>query len=322
MGRIKRILGIFYLLIFTLFSAEGQEVVMFQTDREAVVLGESFEVRYWLPFFNEGQGDVEWQWEEVKKRENIEVLGADDYRTDSTFEISLQLAVFDTGQVFVPTITAVYRLGNQELLAKSDSMEMNVLIPEGYIPELLPIETIITEPEPLDWWIFSAVVLAVVLALLLMWIFSRKKKRQRLDSLEFEQPKDPNEVALAELRELSESDFLYSGQVEAYYTRLSYIWRKWIENRFGIKALEMTESELSRELGKLELETGEVEAFGKVLKTMGYIKYARAKADPEFHRTSFSGIKAWVEKTQEQDNAPDPEDADAEITDRSDGSER
>lgn len=83
------------------------------------------------------------------------------------------------------------------------------------------------------------IALSVILILGLIIVFLRKnKKREKVLRL-----RPAHEIAYEQLNELKKKNFLKKGMIKEYYAEISAIIRHYLENRFNLKAPEMTTEE-------------------------------------------------------------------------------
>ncbi len=89
-------------------------------------------------------------------------------------------------------------------------------------------------------WLYALIVLAVLLIIGGVFSFILFKKKHE----ESKAPPTPAHIIAYEaLAELEKKDYIHQGQTKAYYTELSDIVRHYLENRFNIRAPEMTTEE-------------------------------------------------------------------------------
>ncbi len=86
---------------------------------------------------------------------------------------------------------------------------------------------------------FVAMALIILAAIAGAYIFARKKIKR----LATPPPKPAHILAYEALERLSKSDLLKKGRIKEYYTELSDIVRHYLENRFDLRAPEMTTEE-------------------------------------------------------------------------------
>nr|MBS0038005.1 hypothetical protein [Saprospiraceae bacterium] len=276
--------------------AGAQSGVMAVPGQEKLLIGERGVVTYSVPIQND-ISELRWQYEKFANRDYLELLGEEQSESEDTYQLEIHFAVFDTGRVVIPSVTAVVMGEEVRDTLHSDSLWIAMVIPEDFHPELLPIKTIITEPDGMNWWIFSLVVLVIIGALIAYGLYIRKKK-QELSGEGESSFIDPDEYALRQLRDLEKRNLIAAGEMDLHYTRLSYIFRNWIEDKFGIKAREMTGTELSSQLGSIGLSEEQAGEYAAIIATIEGIKYAKGTPDPNFHQRAFNSIKTVIEKAK------------------------
>jgi hypothetical protein len=153
------------------------------------------------------------------------------------------------------------------------------------------------EDVPPNWrpWALAGGLLAAALALAL--VLSRVLGRDRRARLPAPPP-PPHEVAYAELERLRRRGLVESGLFKDYYSALSDIVRTYVEQRFGLRAPEMTTEEflLTSARGGV-LASGHRALLGEFLTESDLVKFARhvpAIADTE---RAWAAAKRFVDET-------------------------
>jgi hypothetical protein len=115
-------------------------------------------------------------------------------------------------------------------------------------------------------------------------------------------PKPAHVIAYEELERIKMSGLLAEGKAREYYFRLSNCIRHYLENRFSLKAPEMTTEEFLlavRDSGTLE------EDYKKLLKdflsSADMVKFAKYGPSPQEAESSFEFAKRFVDETREDD---------------------
>lgn len=154
-------------------------------------------------------------------------------------------------------------------------------------------------------WILAGLVLAGI-----AWLIIRIVKRLRGRKPESERVviKDPPHViAFRELEKLREEKLWQRGETKKYYTRLTEILRKYIEDRFGVDSLEMTTSETLEALVKSGFRKDEsYNKLKSVLNGADLVKFAKYKPEPSENESSFELSWDFVSSTK-QESIPEGE---------------
>jgi hypothetical protein len=146
-------------------------------------------------------------------------------------------------------------------------------------------------PVPHDWWwlVLLAGLVATAIALYL-W---RRRKTAPVDELV--PPLSAVEIALAALRRLRED----SPPVEVFYTRLSDIVRRYLEDKFQLRAPERTTEEflveVSRDGALLPEHQTLLSAF---LQESDLVKFARHRPGKDDMERVFGAAENFVRDTQ------------------------
>ncbi len=148
------------------------------------------------------------------------------------------------------------------------------------------------EPFP-SWWIFLLVALVVAVCVYAVFYFFRRKSIAPAPV-----PLPPWEAADQRLEDLKTRGLLKSGQYQAYYTALSDIVRRYIEDRFQIRAPEMTTEEFMTSLKhSAVLNARQKEILKSFLMAADMVKFAKHVPDPRDAEEGFHLVKQLVDAT-------------------------
>lgn len=160
----------------------------------------------------------------------------------------------------------------------------------------------VTFGEILPWLIIAAV------AAILLWLLARFLPRNPLRR--FVRPQPPREpahvTALRELNTLRELELWQKGEIKDYYSRLSDILRRYIDNRYGIMSPELTTDETVRMLQKASvLKQNELSMVKELLSMSDMVKFAKYLPGGEINEISLNNAVVFVETTREPDITPE-----------------
>jgi len=149
-------------------------------------------------------------------------------------------------------------------------------------------------------WIVTAII--AVSAVIFVFVFLRRKKVN---------PGAGNEnfpahvIAFGELEALSRDSLPDKGQVKIFYQRISDILRRYIENRFGLRAPEQTTEEF---LVGLDSETTLDRSFKPLLRKFlvqcDLVKFAEHRPDSDDIDKTFENCREFIDKTKEVGTEP------------------
>jgi hypothetical protein len=201
------------------------------------------------------------------------------------FKFIFTITAYTTGQLEVPPIP---------ILINPQSKTVRGLITEGIQvrvasvtnPEDLEIRDVkqpLSIPLDLKPYLIAGAVALGLIALVAVALFYLRRYRPGREDLPA--PLKPAHVlAYQELRELAAMRLMESGEVEAFYTKLSEIIRRYIALRFRIYALEFTTTEILEALKNKSLENRVYERVRWFLEETDLVKFAQYKP-PESERS-------------------------------------
>ncbi len=157
---------------------------------------------------------------------------------------------------------------------------------------------------PFNYFFLVIILFLVLVACLAGYIYLRRKWKDGTAALPVDN-RLPWEIAYDQLDQLARSSYLQEGRFKEYYSELSGIIRYYFENRFKIRAPEMTTEEFlwslerSRELSAVHKET-----LKKFMTSCDIIKFAKHIPRVEEAEESFLFARQLIEETKIVDAAP------------------
>jgi hypothetical protein len=211
---------------------------------------------------------------------------------------------FDSGTYEIPPFYAERISGDSLIRYYSEYSSLRVLRPDivlqdttDVIFDIVPPRTApVTFSEVLPWIIIALIAAALV------YLLARFLPRNPLKR--FVKPVPPPEpahiIALRELKTLREGELWQKGEVKEYYSRLSDILRRYIDNRYGISSPELTTDETVRMLQRAAVTTsGQMGLVKEVLSLSDMVKFAKYVPEAVVHETSYGNAERFVEETRE-----------------------
>jgi len=116
------------------------------------------------------------------------------------------------------------------------------ITPADTTQALMPIKHILKEPKTWEDFVWIAYALAGLFTLLLIGYMIYRSKHEVIEFEEKEEViiRPAHVVSLEKLNQLDSKKLWQKGEIKAYQSELTYIIREYLENRFGIHALEST----------------------------------------------------------------------------------
>ncbi len=147
--------------------------------------------------------------------------------------------------------------------------------------------------------VWSFLVLIVLIAIIYTYFFQKRRKELR------EMELAPFDRAIGELKALETEKPSDQEEFKDYYSRLTDVVRRYLEEEAKISALESTSDELLLKLealkdnGKLELELATLKSLKTVLKTADLVKFAKELPQYGIANNDRKAVEAVVIETKE-----------------------
>jgi len=216
---------------------------------------------------------------------------------------------FDSGSYTIPPFYAEIAEGDSLVRFYSDYSFIRVLRPDVAPPDSTDVIFDIVPPRgaPVTFaeilpWIIIGIIAAVVIYLLARFL-PRNPLRK------FVRPAAPPEpahvIALRDLKALMTAELWQKGEIKEYYSRLSDILRRYLENRYSISSPELTTDETVRMLNRAAVTTSEQMVLVKeVLSVSDMVKFAKYVPDSAVHQKMYGKSLSFVEATKAPDMTP------------------
>ena len=243
------------------------------------------------------------------KEENWDVRKLNDKKI---FHNKLIISFWETGTFEIKDIS--YRFTNNDLLRiyfSGNSLILNISAPGDLeeMPadsiEIAPIKNIFPEPRIFaDYLPYIYVILSLLLIVLLIYFLRRLNKEKKIE-VPPEILRSPHEIAFEQLDALEKERLWENNKIKAFQSRLTHIIREYLENRYQIRALELTTEEIGEQLKEKDFEIKWKENLKRILQIADLVKFARATPPVEINQQFFEEAKAFIYDTMMPQNTPD-----------------
>ncbi len=247
----------------------------------------------------------------------LEPLNLDMVAADSVFEVlaeskwdtlgtagdklrlqkNLLFIAWDSGYHRLAAIPVVYKLGGITDTFFTRDIPIQVDLPK-VDTALADIKPILTEPVKLQDFVWYIVGVALLVLAILLVLYLRKRKKDLVVAPPPVVQLLPHELALQQLEALQAQQIWQSGAVKDYHSALTHIVREYLENRYGIQALEQTTDEILVQLRQRDFDLALAQKLGDVLQTADLVKFAKAQPPAEFHEQAMAYARAFILETK------------------------
>lgn len=212
------------------------------------------------------------------------------------------LSYFDTGLVEIPS--AIFTLHTDSILTQQHHLQvLGVKIDSTnaqLYADLSPIKIPYLHAEWMFYfyWGLGIVIAVILLTLLFLWIVTRYRKKQK--AIKIITP--AHIIAYGELEEFRSKRFIDKGAYKKYYSELSEIIRRYLENRYNILALESTTDEIMDDLKSLVYQSDSLKELEQFLRTSDLVKFAKAIPEEHLHEKFFKELKDFIAITKQEEH--------------------
>jgi hypothetical protein len=238
------------------------------------------------------------------------VIGRTPFRQmgETATATELVVAKYDSGAAAIPAISFLYSLPGD---TGSRTVSTNGLfasvrtVPVDTAAEIKDLKPPVSIPIPL--WEIALYAGVVLLAGGLGYLLYRfwKRRRQSRGGEAFVPPARPAHViALEELGKLKERHLWQQGLVKQYYSEVTEIFRRYIENRYRLMALEETTDEILDGLGKLRMSEDLLGRGSEILRRADLVKFAKHQPGVAEHEETLKFVYEFVDRTKITEMTP------------------
>ena len=313
----KTFLLFFPLVLFSFTSGIGQvyKEIIIAVDSTEFKIGEQINIRFQV----KGDSLSKIQFPEQPNFapfELLEIFPLDTIRAQTHYLFTKKYALiqFDSGDYWIPKQKIL--INGVNAISDSISIRINTVVVDTLKQPLFDIKPLVklergykelTKQIAVIFFIF--LVLAFLIFLGLRFQKKREEKRKKIP---------PFERALLELKALEEERPRLQEEYKSYYSKLTEVVRRYLEEEANITALESTSKELLKKLellidaGKLDLSTETLLSLKQVLEHADLVKFARSAPEFEVATSDRNIVEDVVIKTQEA--LPEPTQEEIEAT--------
>ena len=210
----------------------------------------------------------------------------------------------DAGDTFTYTNTSYIRIGDVPVDTTKDIVD----IKDIYSEETGKTE----ESEEKSWleknWIWIVIIIVLLIGGLVGWYFYFKKDKE---VIEIKAQLPAHQIALQNLANLKKKDYIKKGKEKHYYSEIAEILRVYLENRYNVRALELTTNEIISRLKYENISPDQKFGLKELLELSDLVKFAKAKPTDLDNENSLYKAEEFVRNTKkvitEQENPSDQE---------------
>ncbi len=311
----KRLYLIFLsvIVLFTLAGAQGKKdepkkeklpvLAAAEADSDSVTIGDK--VKYTLEVKTAKSTEVEFP----SFAENLAGFAIKDFGTaertflgKKTITNWYLLDTYTSGKYTIPKAVIKYKEKDsgewQEIETNEVKIEVKSVLKETPgASDILDIKGPVGFPRRVKPYIISSVMFLVIVLIAISLVLIKKKKKPE----SIIPPKPAHQMAYEALENLKKKDLIKQGKIKEYYIELSLIVRHYLENRFYLRAPEMTTEEfMSMVKDSSALSYEHKSLLREFLSHCDLVKFAKYK--PEYAKidSSFDSAKKLIDQTKRE----------------------
>ena len=243
---------------------------------------------------------------------NLENFAIKDFGSSRRFSLRKQsiknwylLDTYVTGESIIPKAVIKYRQIGQKEWQEAEIPEQKINVKSilkngASSADVQDIEDPIDLPQRHGYFfIISALILAAILSVSAVIVLKAKNTR---GSPRF---KPAHEIAYEQLTALKKKGLIAQGKIMEFYIEISDIARHYIENRFNIKAPEMTTEEFFIKIKEhSQFQTGHKALLKEFLACCDLVKFAKYAPSKQEIEAAFGSTEKFIEQTKEEQKEP------------------
>ena len=251
--------------------------------------------------------------------EMIENYQVDATRFDDKFRLIKKygLTQFDSGIYTIPRQKIL--IGDNTVFTDSLQVEVRSIAVDTTQQPLYEIKPLIeVDKSPGKWWLYLLITLLAIaiIGFAIWWFVWREKPLTEEEKVALLPPYERAKLAL---QELDKSNYLETKAIKEYYSELTGIIRKYIDEKVYDRALESTTDELITRLtlltegNQIDLSKEDIQKIDTILRRADLVKFAKSEPDIELAKLDRDTIDVEIDQVKESLPEPTEEERLADI---------
>ncbi|WP_231477551.1 BatD family protein [Prevotella sp. HUN102] len=297
----KRIANLLILILCAAF-ANAQVKVEAKLDSAKILMGEQAH----LTVNVSGSGNTKIEFPQYKDQEEM-AQGIEVVRSEldtlkegesPTYQSVYTLTSWNPSSYKVPALKV--KVGGKEYTTKEITLEVKgVEIDTLNKEKIRPAETIQELEFSLDEWMpyIGLSILVVLLLCVAVYLYGRLRSNKPIVLRKKKRKLLPHEKAMEAIARVKDERNVDADHQKVYYTQLIDILREYLEDRFGINAMEMTSSEILVSL-KSAGNDGKIDELRQVFETADLVKFAKYSTPNSEKDYYLTNVVHFIEETK------------------------
>lgn len=314
--KIKKIIITLFSFFLTAGVVAGQEIVSTTLSKDTLLIGDQAEwvSRLKVPVGMRAQIDSmsEFVVPGVELVGGFHIDTLKKRKLYSDVEARATITSFDSGSYVMPPLVVYFYEGENladTLRLKEVPLEVTTVPIDTTTYQIADIRPQFKYPVPTStvlMWIGIGLLAAAIIALIIWLIIRHRKNKPIFGKVK---PKDPPHItALRNLEKIRNQKLWQNGKEKQFYTGVTDVIRKYIEDRYNIKTMERTSNEIVKDLSKENVKPEDFEEISDLFTTSDLVKFAKYTATEEENEKAIPTAVRFVNDTFLQEIEEDKKD--------------
>ncbi len=260
----------------------AQEVtVRTQPAKTQILLGEQITVT--LEASAQKASNINWVWFNIPDTINhLETVSKSSIDTNFengkvTMKQTFMLTGFDSGHWVFPAMTLSYTDQNGKMqTVNADSIAVDVMPADvSKLKDYHDIKEIIEVPSADQLYIIIAIAAFTLLSLIGLIYYLRKKWQRKTIIPSVIEGRNPYDWAMEEFGKLKKQKPSGDAEVKLAYSQLDEVYRTFVQEKFGVHALQQTSNELMQQLQQTQLVNENIQQYASTVRLIDVVKFAK-----------------------------------------------
>lgn len=296
--------SVFICILFFLFSAFSFAQVNASIDSTSIKIGQ--QITYTIEVETDSTNLVVFpEGQTFMPLENIESYKIDTTKEAAKYKLIKKYGItqFDSGAYTIPRQKIV--IGSKTFFTDSLKVAVNNIVVDTTKQGLYDIKPFIeVEKSSSNFWKYLLLTLLVlaIIGFLLYWFIWRKKTLTEAEEIALLPPYDRAKLAL---QKLDETNYLENAELKDYYSELTFIIRKYLDEKVYDRALESTTDELINQLNllkdanRIDISKDDIKNIETILKRADLVKFAKSAPDVALAKLDRNTIDTEIDQVKQ-----------------------
>lgn len=312
----QRVYILFIFLLGTFYSFSQQDIrVNAVLDSSKIRIGEQVKLDLFVNYpANQKDFKIEWPGIGDTITGKVEVISVSpidttipDKNNPSVIQQHQQIYIsaYDSGYFAIPGFKfTVNNDSNNVLYTQPLVLEVHTIPTDTSLAKTKDIKTVFNENFNWKWYInylyWGLGLIAFVVTIVLITLYFQKRKKQKIT--EPPKPKIPAHItALASLERIKQEQVWKTGKIKEYYSSISDTIRLYIEERYGVFALESTTDEIMTAFRSQVIDQESKNKLQQLLQLSDLVKFAKMEPIEVEHQLTLQNAFDFVNGTKREE---------------------